>query len=105
MSVASSGDVVSHATDDAQIIGIAGAGSYGGNMGVGASIALNQIASDTQAAILGTGQRSAIGSELAPVGAVDIAADSDATIRSVAVSLGASKQTGIAVTLAINLIT
>ncbi|MCG6951721.1 MAG: hypothetical protein LJE90_05065, partial [Betaproteobacteria bacterium] len=105
VSVASSGDVVLHAGDDAQIIGIAGAGSYGGNKGVGASIALNQITSDTQAAVLGTDLRSAIGSELAPVGALDITADSNATIRSVAVSLGASKQTGIAVTLAINLIT
>jgi len=103
--VTSSGDIGLHATDDAQMIVIAGAGSYGANKGVGASIALNGIASDTQAAILGTDARSAIGSAAAPVGAVDIAASSDSTIRSVAVSLGASKQTGAAVTLSLNLIT
>ncbi|MGE5242652.1 MAG: beta strand repeat-containing protein, partial [Betaproteobacteria bacterium] len=102
--VTSAGDIGLSATDNAEIFAIAGGGSYGGKLGVGASIALNGIASDTQAAILGTDARATIGSEAAPVGTVDIEAHGDSTIQSWAISAGASQQTGAAVTLALNLI-
>ena len=104
VTVHTAGDITLSSNEASSIISIAGGGAYGDNKGVGGAIALNQIAGQTKSAILGDAARSAIGTADVPAGNIDLTASNDNSIQSVALSVGASKGGGLAVTLAINLI-
>src|SRR5262249_5238378 len=65
--------------------------------GVGASLSFNQIDGSTRAAVTD--------SDLELDGALLVSADNDNALRAIAVSAGVGKQTGIAFTIGINIIT
>jgi len=89
--------ITNSAADDSQIIGIAGALSYGGKAGIGASLAVNLILNEVRAKMYSV--------LVSYAGEMKNLADSSATIISAAGALGASKgKVGFGGTLAFNLI-
>ncbi len=84
------------ALDTSDIIAIGGGAAVGGATGVGFSIGFNQITGDTLASV----KRSAL--EFG--GALSLSAKNDNALRSVGISVGVGKDTGVAFTLGINLI-
>ena len=89
------------AVDNATIIAIGGALGFGGSVGVGAGLALNEITKHTEALVEST--KTARLSFTAP-GGLSITASNDSEILAVALSVGVG-QSAIAFTIAINLIT
>ncbi|MCF2147132.1 DUF4347 domain-containing protein [Desmonostoc muscorum LEGE 12446] len=76
------GSIKIESTDESSIIGVAGALSYGGTAGVGASIGVNLINNQTQAYING--------SDITTTGNVDVAAKFNADIVAVSAAIAAS---------------
>ncbi len=71
------------AEDDTSIRSIAGSASYGGKAGIGASVAVNITDNDTEASVQD--------SDIAAGGDIMVSADERSGIKTVAASLGASK--------------
>ena len=91
------GDVRIVATDDAGIVAIGGAAGIAmQGTGVGAALGFNQIDGHTDATLSA--------SQLSVGGSLVVKAENDNALRSIAVSVGAGKTTGIAFTVGVNLI-
>lgn len=104
VTVTQAGNVGVDAMNSAQIIAVGGgfAGSKG-SRGAAGALGYNQIAADTEAAILGTDQRSAI----AMSGDLTIDAENDNVISAIGVSAGVATgqdSNAIALTIGINII-
>ncbi|HEV7301125.1 MAG TPA: hypothetical protein VGN72_17295 [Tepidisphaeraceae bacterium] len=82
VSTTASGATVITAKDDSQIVAVAGAIAFGGMAGIGASIAYNEIGTDTKASIEG--------SDLNSAGKLDVTSTSDSEIQAIAAAIGAS---------------
>ena len=91
------GDLKIHAEDASQILGNAGAISYGGKAGVGPAFAINLILNQTNASF--------DNSDLKFNGDIDLSAKADNSIIAVAGAVGSSKgDAGVGGTIAVNLL-
>ena len=94
--VAFSGALTQTATNSMTLTAVGGAFSIGGKLGLGASIAYNKMKSTIEAKMLT--------STLNVGGDISLKADNAGRITAITVSLGASKSTGAAGTVSINII-
>ncbi|MDT9272809.1 MAG: hypothetical protein P5672_25755, partial [Limnospira sp. PMC 1234.20] len=97
-SVQAGGALTVMAYDRSMIVSVAGAAAFGGKVGLGSAVAVNNIASNTRARLRGTTLPLSVNHG----GALTVHADNSSSIYAVAGSVGASKSVGGAGTVSIN---